>query len=95
MRRERLLDNDVLIKLATYDLLEPLIESFEHDVLAYVLSSAQFVAPEALSTKQLNDADAALEALRLGLARLEELEPSEAEVALATSIEDRRHRGAR
>lgn len=81
------LDNDVLIKLAAYDMLG---EAPTQVGTIGVLGAARFVVRSALERhRDLQDRDAARARWEAALDTLQLLEPSESEVQLATHLEER------
>jgi hypothetical protein len=87
---EALADNDILIKGAAYRLLSELVEAVVSAAERVgVLGAARFVVRNRLEKHPgLKSRAAALSHWEKFLARVEELEPTDAEVALSTLIED-------
>ena len=83
-----LIDNDVLIKCACYSMLDQ-IRPPGKDGEAGVLGAARFVVGDYLERRgQINDRPSALHRFQAYLATVLRLEPTEEELALASTIEE-------
>jgi hypothetical protein len=83
------LDNDVVLKLACYSLLSDLLALYEDGQAVGVLGAARFVLPTYIKRdRRIRDKGAASTALASFLRAVELLEPTPAEVALATAFEE-------
>lgn len=89
-RLDAVVDNDVLIKAAAYGVISDLVEAVAGSVNAVgILGVARYVVAAQLQ-RQKGVADRALAAEQFSkiVARVKELEPSDVEVDLATTIEE-------
>jgi hypothetical protein len=88
MPLDAVVDNDVLIKCACYDLLRDMRECVPDGASLGVLDSARFVVSARLQDDSVNDGTRALESFTAFLRSVVALEPTEDELALATDIEE-------
>jgi hypothetical protein len=83
-------DNDVLIKLSAYDLLDPGLDALGGVGQVGVLGAARFVVPAALERDdRIQQPERAIAAWRAVGPLVEALEPSEPELQLAAALEER------
>jgi hypothetical protein len=86
---ETVVDNDVLIKLACYRFLQEAITTFGGPGSVGILGAARFVVTSHIRrSSSIHDRAKALESFAAFLGEVDELEPTEDEVALATEIEE-------
>lgn len=84
-----LVDNDVLIKVAAYCLLGDLMAALGGPKAVGVLGAARYVVRDRLARDgRIRDRERASAAWQAFLVEAEEVEPSTAEVDLATTIEE-------
>ncbi len=89
VRRDWLIDNDVLIKLSAYGLISELLDMAQPETRVGVLSSARFVSRSVMEgSDRFANRGSALSNLDQALSAVTELEPSTEEVALATELEE-------
>lgn len=83
-----LVDNDVLIKCALYDVLDSLLLMGDKDGEAGLLGAARFVLRSRM--RRMGDAapEGSMEAFELFRAKCADLEPTESELELATALEE-------
>jgi hypothetical protein len=88
-------DNDVLIKLACYRLLQDVLAVFGGSVPIGILGVAKFVVTSNIrGSSSINDRESALQNFVVFLAEVEELEPTDDEINLATELEEAATRAA-
>lgn len=89
MSLEAAIDNDVLIKSACFDLLDPLAEASGNPHLLGILGVAKYVVTHHLSVRaDLSDGAGALARFETFMRAVSLLEPNEEEINLATAIEE-------
>lgn len=89
MTLQAAIDNDVIIKMACYDLLDLAMNAVGEDSKFSTLGAAKFVAMSRISkSPEIRDRERARNALDRFLQVADELEPTANEISLATEIEE-------